>query len=207
MVVRKIKKLFKKKDFYIVLVIVLLAILVGLYIYMSTNNSTEENKVYIIDIEPTALTEEETDESLAGYGSAGALEDDDLTIMDMLTYAVQDEYLAHGEYDAIMDKFGTQKPYSNIVLAEETHLAYLKEVYASYDIEFPEDDSNGHIVIPDNLLEAAQTGVTAEVNNIAMYNKFLDYELPDNVRNVFIILRDASENHLSAFENQVEKLS
>lgn len=74
------------------------------------------------------LTEDDKVQSLEGYGAAGALADKDLTINDMLIYAVQDEYLARGERMAIVDKFGElQRPYSNIISAEETHLAYLKE--------------------------------------------------------------------------------
>jgi hypothetical protein len=35
-------------------------------------------------------------------------------------------------------------------------------------------------VIPASLLEAAETGVQAEINNIAMYEKFLTYSLPQD---------------------------
>ena len=37
----------------------------------------------------------------------------------MLTYAIQDEYLAHAEYDYILKNFGDQRPASNIIKAEE----------------------------------------------------------------------------------------
>jgi len=114
--------------------------------------------------------------------------------------------LAHGEYLAIVDKFGSQKPYTNIISAEETHLAYLKEVYLSYGLDFPADDSANHIVVPADLLEAAETGVQAEIDNIAMYEHFLTYDLPDNVREVFSALKSGSESHLSAFQKQVDKL-
>ena len=125
----------------------------------------------------------------------------------MLTYATQDEYLAHSEYVQIISMFGQIKPYTNIVLSEETHLSYLHEVYLSYDLEFPTDDSESHVYIPNTLLESAQAGVEAEINNIDMYEKFLEYDLPDNIYNVFYILKEASKSHLKAFENQVSKLS
>lgn len=125
----------------------------------------------------------------------------------MLTYAVQDEYLARGEYLAILDKFGTQTPYSNIVKSEETHLTWLQEIYADYGLAFPEDTSAEHIVIPADLLEAAKIGVTVEIDNIAMYELFLSYDLPDDIKAVLINLKNASENHLNAFEKQVDKLS
>ena len=125
----------------------------------------------------------------------------------MLMYAVQDEYLARGEYLAIIDKFGSQTPYSNIVKSEGTHLAFLEEVYKSYGIEFPSDTSADHIIIPEDLLEAARTGVQAEIDNIAMYELFLSYDLPENVYEVFNALKKGSDSHLLAFQKQVDRLS
>lgn len=159
-----------------------------------------------VDMNPAPLEDSDKDLSLEGYGAIGALADSYLTINDMLMYAVQDEYLARGEYLAIMDKFGSQRPYSNIATSEERHLEYLKEVYHSYGLDFPEDTSDGHVIIPDSLLQAAQTGVQAEIDNIAMYELFLSYELPDNVYDVFLALMKGSESHLLAFEKQVNRL-
>ncbi|HPW53840.1 MAG TPA: DUF2202 domain-containing protein [Erysipelotrichaceae bacterium] len=158
------------------------------------------------NMNPSSLKEDEKILSLEGYGSKGALADTNLTLADMLMYAVQDEYLAHAEYLLIMDIFGTQKPYSNIAKSEETHLALLKEVYLAYGLDFPEDASADHVVVPASLLEAAQTGVQAEIDNIAMYELFLSYDLPENIAQVFTALKNASESHLLAFQKQVEKL-
>lgn len=162
---------------------------------------------HVIDSNPEPLDETDEALSLVGYGAKGALADDELSILDMLTYAVQDEYLAHGEYAAIIAKFGDINPYSNIMNAEETHLAFLQEVYGTYDLDFPEDASADHIVVPETLLEAAETGVHAEIDNIAMYDLFLSFDLPDNVSEVFTALRDGSESHLLAFQKQVDRLS
>lgn len=162
---------------------------------------------HIIDPNPEPLDEADAALSLTGYGAVGALADEDLTIMDMLTYAVQDEYLAHGEYLAIMDKFGSLPPYSNIAKAEETHLGFLQQVYDAYGFSFPEDTSADHIVVPDTLLGAAQTGVQAEINNISMYELFLTYDLPEDIDSVFTALRDGSKSHLQAFQKQVDRLS
>ncbi len=186
----------------------LLAALGFIYFYYIKADDTITKAVhYNVEMDPDPLTETAKISSLEGYGATGALADENLSIVDMLTYAVQDEYLAHGEYEAIINKFGDQKPYSNIVLSEETHLSLLKEIYESYDMEFLEDESDSHIVIPETLLAAATTGVQAEIDNIAMYEKFLTYDLPDSIENVFIILKDGSEKHLNAFQRQVEKLS
>ncbi|MDX9783182.1 MAG: DUF2202 domain-containing protein [Spirochaetia bacterium] len=144
------------------------------------------------------------------YGNAAAKADESLTIEDMLLYAAQDEYLARGEYVAIMKKFGTIRPFSNIMKAEENHLAWLKDAYAAYDLSFPADDSSAHLHIPASLLEAYKTGVQAEIDNIAMYDRFLATDLIQSAENkdlkvLFTNLRNGSENHLRAFQNQLLK--
>lgn len=145
--------------------------------------------------------------SLSGYGAKGALQDNSLSIGDMLAYAVQDEYLAQREYIAIMETFNTTSPYSNIKRSEESHLALLQNVYEVNKMTFPKDESASQLIVPKSLLEAAETGVKVEIDNIAMYDKFLKEDLPENIRTVFEQLRDASQKHLQAFERQVDKLS
>lgn len=205
---KEIKKITNKRILYIIEIILVACISIILVtIYLNSNISKKDDVKNNIDMDPIPLKDGEATKTIVGYGAKGALADEYLTVVDMLTYALQDEYLAHGEYQAIIDKFGSQKPYSNIILSEETHISYLREIYKSYNIEFPSDSSETNIVIPNNLLEAAQTGVQAEIDNIAMYEKFLTYDLPDSVRDIFIILKDGSKNHLNSFQKQVDKLS
>lgn len=177
---------------------------------IQTDDTQSQDIIYPeheIDSDPEPMSVDESELSLEGYGAVGALSDTDLTFLDMLTYAVQDEYLAHGEYAAIIEEFGNRNPYVNIMRSEEVHLSFLEDVYASYNLEFPADESADHLIIPGDLLEAAETGVQAEIDNIAMYEKFLTYDLPDNLIEVFTALRDGSLSHLSAFQKQVDRLS
>ena len=60
------------------------------------------------------------------------------------------------------------------------------------------------MTLPSSLNEAFEAGVTAELENIAMYDRFLQEDIPHDVKNVFIALRDASKNHLSAFQNHLK---
>lgn len=62
------------------------------------------------DLDPAPLTEADLKLSLVGYGAQGALADEDLSIIDMLTYAAQDEYLALATYEKIQEIFGKQRP-------------------------------------------------------------------------------------------------
>lgn len=153
------------------------------------------------------LTAADTTLSPEGYGAKGAEADDRMSVADMLLYALQDEYLAHGEYEQIMDVYGSIRPYENIIKAETTHIAYLNDIYDAYGLPVPADDSATHLVVPDSLLDAARIGVQAEIDNIAMYDEFLSHSLPEDIEAVFTSLRDGSVKHLAAFEQQVVKLA
>jgi len=67
-----------------------------------------------------------------------------------------------------------------------------------------------YIHAPATLKEAAKAGVQAEIDNIAMYERFLEQPgLRDPryaaVVDLFSRLKDASKNHLAAFQKQLEK--
>ena len=162
------------------------------------DNITEKTESAAVGIQQSDADIQEQSE--ADFGAKGALVGQDFTLEEMLEYAIQDEYLARQEYESIMEEYGEQKPFSNIIKAEETHIGLLKELYVAYEIAIPEDTAIDHVIVPDSLDIAYDVGVQAEIDNIAMYELFLEQSLPDEVRDVFIELRDASENHLAAFE-------
>ena len=89
---------------------------------------------------PYAATEQDKTLTLSGYGSEGALNDTTLSLADMLTYAVQDEYLARAEYDRILTQYGSIRPFTNIIRAEETHIDTLLPLFAEYGIAAPKDE-------------------------------------------------------------------
>lgn len=148
--------------------------------------------------------------TLTAYGNAAAKADDSLTIEDMLLYAAQDEYFARAEYVAIMAKFGTAKPFSNIKSAEENHLVWLRDAFTAYKLPFPKDEAANYIQVPATLLDSYKAGVQAEIDNIAMYDKFLASPLiqggqnPD-LKTLFTNLKNGSLNHLDSFQRQVGK--
>jgi len=128
----------------------------------------------------------------------------------MLNYAIEDEYLARAEYDSIMKRFGNIRPLSNIIKAEENHIAWLRDAFADAKLAPPKDEAASLVKAPDTIKEAFQAGVQAEIDNIAMYDSFLASPLmarPENasLKALFIRLRDASKNHLGAFKNGLAK--
>jgi hypothetical protein len=181
-----------------------------------TNSSDQElNEEPITIQEEDSILLEENTESIDvitssndqdNYGSLSALEQESFTIEEMLVYALQDEYAARAEYIYIMETYQVDKPFSNIKQSEETHIDLLLPLFESYQLLPIEDTSSEHLFEITSLQEAFEIGVIAEINNIAMYNLFLEDEsLPDDLVDAFTKLRDASINHLAAFEKNANK--
>ena len=58
--------------------------------------------------------------------------------------------------------------------------------------QLPEDNVIEHVVTPEEIKSALGIGVQAEIDNIAMYEAFLQTDLPADVRDVFERLTTAS---------------
>lgn len=78
-----------------------------------------------------------------------------------------------------MANYGEMRPFSNIVKAEEQHIRYLIELFGTHVYAIPANTAQDHIVLPQDLESAFETGVKAEIDNIAMYEVFLERDLPD----------------------------
>jgi hypothetical protein len=144
------------------------------------------------------------------WGARAAAADSDRSVDEMLRYAIQDEYLARAEYQAIIRKLGDVRPFSNIVGSEESHIAWLKDAYAAEGLGVPADEAASRVAVPPTLKDSLRAGVDAEVANIAMYDSFISSKLMAKAENadlkaLFARLRDASKNHLAAFENGLAK--
>ncbi|OUL08896.1 hypothetical protein B0533_07415 [Sedimentibacter sp. SX930] len=151
------------------------------------------------------MEEDESNDAPYSYGAVGAMADDDLTMEEMFTYAIQDEQLAHGEYAYVLETFGDQAPFNNIVSAEAQHISEMTVLFEKYNLAIPTDESANHLKQATDIKEALENCATGEVDNIAMYNKFLEQDIPDDVRATFTALRNASEGHLDAFNKSLEK--
>lgn len=144
------------------------------------------------------------------WGAQAAAADKDRTIAEMLRYAIEDEYLAHAEYLSIMKRHGEIRPFSNIAASEVSHISWLQDAFKKAGLPLPEDQGAAHVVPAETLKAAFQAGVAAEIDNIGMYDSFLASTLmakPENagLKALFVRLRDASKNHLAAFQNGLAK--
>ena len=120
-----------------------------------------------------------------------------------LEEAIIDEYKAHATYEAVLDKFGSTRPFSMIIGAEEQHIASLKAIFNKYGLEIPKDTWTGNVVAPESLQQACQTGVDAEIANAGLYEDSLLPSVKDyaDITTVFTNLMNASQDkHLPAFE-------
>ncbi|MFO7612487.1 MAG: DUF2202 domain-containing protein [Clostridia bacterium] len=188
-----------KNKTYLMIIIILAAAL-------TTACSVEPESETLLSYQPAASGTQEPISSVdPGYGAAGSFTNTDIALEQMLIYAIQDEYLARSEYEYIIDELDGGTPFTNIIRSEESHISLLIPLFEAYGYDIPADTSASHLIIPVSITEALETGVKAEIDNIAMYEKFLESNLPDDVAAVFIELRDASKNHLDAFQRKLSR--
>jgi rubrerythrin len=126
----------------------------------------------------------------------------------MVLEALNDEYKARAFYRQVIKTFGPVRPFSNIVEAEDSHARALERLCARYEIPLPTDEWDRTLQPPSSILEACRLGVEGEIENIAMYERFLgETDVPD-VRALFQRLQARSrEAHLPAFERCVARVS
>lgn len=126
---------------------------------------------------------------------------------DALLMALDDEYKAEATYIAVIDKFGEIRPFINIIEAERRHAqrakAEMDRLGVSYEAKNP---YLGELTPPQTLLAACEQGVTAEIENIALYDRILPTIEGESVLATLTDLQWASrERHLPAFERCVER--
>lgn len=139
----------------------------------------------------------------AQYGAAMVKENQTYTLSQMLTYALEDEYLANARYTIDMEKFPDQRIFSRIAEAEKRHIGLLKPILVKYGIPVPEDRGAQFVIVPQTLTAAIQAGIDGERNNLRMYTIFLERDLPEDVRMTVNLLRGAAARHLRAFQRNL----
>ncbi len=118
----------------------------------------------------------------------------------VLRIALYDEYHAYQVYRKVIDTFGMQLPFSNIIESEQRHIDALIPLLQKYGVALPVDDWYEKIELPETLVECCEVGVAAEIENIKMYDDLLSYAEDADVIDVLYRLQAASyNNHLPAF--------
>jgi len=123
-----------------------------------------------------------------------------------LRIAMYDEYHAYEAYKKVVEKFGFEPPFINILQAEEQHIKELEALHVKYGVELPTNDWAQKLQAPNSLKEAYEIGVAAEIDNISMYSHLLENTINADVKDMFYRLQAASyNNHLPALRAHVEK--
>lgn len=120
-----------------------------------------------------------------------------------LNEAIQDEYKAMLFYQKTIDKFGQVMSYINIVDAEVKHQESLAKLFQNYGLDVPASQwKDAEITTFSSVQASCANCYQAEIDNIALYDKYLSLDLTADVRKVFENNRAASLNkHLPAFAN------
>jgi hypothetical protein len=136
----------------------------------------------------------------------------------MLTYLIEEEKLAKDVYQAMFDLWGS-KVFGNILKSEESHQSQVLSVMATRDIADPRSSQPGVFKnaelqkLYDELIakgsksavDAYEVGVAIEVLDIDDLTKMLATAKDADVIAMMENLRKGSENHLRAFNNQLNK--
>lgn len=114
--------------------------------------------------------------------------------------ALADERKARATYEAVIEKFGSVRPFINIIRAEEQHIAMLKALFDKYGVDIP-DDTTKVAALPDSLGSVCQIGVDAEIANDELYQRMIPQVAQEDIKAVFTSLAAASlQMHLPAFQ-------
>ena len=140
---------------------------------------------------------------IASFAPVSALEPSDAEMEKMFTVLIEDEYNTQATYNALIEEFGVVMPFARLVRAEARHIDALETLFETYDFDLPVVDVNS-VKVPGTLEEAYALGVSLEKVNIALYEDYLEADLPEDVERVFTNLMNSSKNHLRAFENAVD---
>ncbi len=119
-----------------------------------------------------------------------------------MDHTLQDEYHAESIYLGVLADFGDQMPFMNVVRAEQRHSESIMRLYRNHGLVAPESLwTVSNVPHFGSVTEACAAAVSAELDNVAIYDTHLALDLPPDVRNVFENNRAASlERHLPAFQ-------
>lgn len=117
-----------------------------------------------------------------------------------LSDALDDEYKSYATYAQVIADFGPERPFINIVDAEERHFSALLALFATYGITPPSDRWRGNAPRFASLHDACVAAVQGEIDNVAIYDRVLTSTTRPDILRVYRALREASlDRHLPAF--------
>lgn len=147
--------------------------------------------------------------SLAGLACPHLAQADTLGLpqQQALLRALEDEFHAEAFFAAVLEKFGTRRPFSTVIRSERRHQAKIAQLMVFHGMPLPRNTKLGAAEIrarvPETLGEACQMGIEVEIANRDLYQKHLLPVVDEHahIKAVFERLSFVSENHhLLAFK-------
>lgn len=130
-----------------------------------------------------------------------ALKDDDYTLTEMFKYAAQNEYFSQAQYNAIIENYGVQMPFSQAIQTDKAQIGLLLPLFEKNNVVVPENDVATDVILPDSIEKVFEAGIQQEQYSIDLYTKFLEVQLPIDAETVFKTLLANSKKQLAAFES------
>ena len=125
----------------------------------------------------------------------------EVDVQKILLDALDDERKAEATYAAVIEEFGSVRPFSNIISAEQRHSRAIERQLDRLGFEIPDNRWVGKAEAPASLAAACKLAVEAEIENIELYDRLIPQIDDPIVKQVFENLQDASRsNHLPAFK-------
>lgn len=126
----------------------------------------------------------------------------DATLEKILVQVMEEESMTKGVYTAMVEKFGDQKPYSNLVRASERQVSKLEDILEQYDISW-ENKDNSSVLVPATLEEGYQTSLEAAKSRVALYDKFLKEDITEDIESSLTRLKAVAQRQVEAFERTI----
>ncbi|MFZ1248990.1 MAG: DUF2202 domain-containing protein [Candidatus Saccharimonadales bacterium] len=147
-----------------------------------------------------------------------AVEKNNQSQKEMLLYLIEEEKLAHDTYATLYDAFGANV-FGNILKSETSHQSQVLTLLQAASISDPRSSERGVFIDQElqifynelvskgkqNIQEAYKAGVAIEEKDIADISKQLETATDPSVISTLGRLRNASENHLRAFNRQLSR--
>lgn len=117
----------------------------------------------------------------------------------MLIEALENEYEAKATYDILLNLHGENQVLENIKAGEVNHIETIQRLFVRYGYVIPENNKVNELNITAND-DATALGIAHEKRSIALYERLLKNDLPQDVERVFENMLRGSKNHLQALE-------
>ena len=121
--------------------------------------------------------------------------------IDGLQKAILEEYKAFNLYQSVQDQLGDVYPFNQIIRSEQQHINALVRQAEKYGVTIPVNPGLNPQPEFANLTVACQAGVTAEIEDAALYDTLKTVTTHTDILRVYDNLQSASlKSHLVEFQ-------